>query len=276
MTIQRLLIRLSASILILLWCSLEALATGPRIKPDLFSSNANTIYALDFPPFVTNDLANGGVALELANAALETEKIDAPIISQPLARMLKYYLFQEQALAVIGGHLNFSAQEKEQLIFLPLLRLKTHYFFNRGKHPQGLSWSGNLQAFANMVYGAYPEEDVDAYRQAGIRIQSGKLLTLLEQLKNGAIDFISEAAPAVDWFLTRNFSKDQSQFVRMEPAAGELTIFVIFNKKHPQGEAIANRFKNGLAAIVASGQYQDVLEKQFRDDGMGRYTLPIR
>ena len=104
---------------------------------------------------------------------------------------------------------------------MPLLRLKKHFYVHHGKHPQGLPWHNDLNALADQVYGADPEENVDAYRKAGIRVETGKLLTLLEKLKGGQIDFIGDAEPAVDWFLQRNFGAEKSQFLRLEPAAGE-------------------------------------------------------
>lgn len=276
MELQKLPIRLLAIVWLLVGFSLDVAATGPRIKADLFSANANTIYAMDFPPFVTTDLANGGIALELARTALAAEKLEVPIVSQPLARMLKYYLFQEQALAVISLPLKLGAEQQQQLVFVPLLRLKKYYYVQSGKQPQGGSWDDNLQAFANRVYGADPEEDVEAYRKAGIRVENGKLITLLEKLKGGSIDFVAAAQPAVDWYLQRNFSEDQALFTRLEPMAAEETLFVIFNKRHPQGEKIAGQFKAGLAAMLSNGQYRMLLEKHLGgSEAVERYTLPL-
>jgi len=163
------------------------------------------------------------------------------------------------------------------LIFVPLLRLKTYYYVHAGKHPHGWSWDNKLQVFANLVYGAEPEEDVDAYLKAGIRIENGKLITLLEKLKGGSIDFLAAVQPTVDWFLQRNFADEQAQFIRLEPMAGEQTIFAIFNKRHPQGEKIAGQFKDGLAAMVANGQYRMLLEKHLGGgEAVERYTLPLQ
>lgn len=275
MNIQEFLIRLIAPVLLISAFSFDAAATGPRIKQDLFTPDANAIYALDFPPFITTDLADGGLAVEMARSVLAAEKVSASVNSQPLARMLKYYLFQEQALAVIGAHLNFSAEEQKGLIFVPLLRLKKYFYVHQAKHPQGLPWNNDLQALANTVYGTDPEENIDAYRKAGIRTETGKLLSLLEKLKAGQIDFIGEAEPAIDWFLARNLAADKASFIRLEPTAGEETIFVIFNKKHPKGETTAKQFKSGLAAMVASGQYKTILEKYWAGVGIERYTLPL-
>ena len=274
---QKLLIRLFVPLLLLMGFSFDAVATGPRITQDLFIPDANTIYALDFPPFISTDVAGGGVVQELANAVFEAEKLSATIVPQPLARMLKYYLFQENALAIIASRLKFSAEEQKQLVFVPLLRLKNYYYVYRAKYPHGLAWNNDLQVFSKLVYGASHEDEIDAYRKAGIRVENGKLLTLLERLKDGQVDFISGAEPAIDWFLRRNFKADQTQFMRLEPMAGDQTIFVIFNKKHPQGETIAKQFQDGLARLIANGQYQTLLEKRLGgSEGLQRYTLPLQ
>lgn len=254
-----------------------ALATGPRIKQDLFTPNANSIYAQDFPPFITTELDDGGLAVELANQVLQQAKISAPINTLPSPRMLKYYLLQEKALALIGNHLSFTPEQQKALIFVPLLRLTTHYYVYQAKHPEGLPWQGHLQALAKQVYGASPEEDVTAYQKAGIKVETGNTPTLLEKLKAGQVDFIGNSDLAINWFLDKNFPDDKSRFVKLEPSAGVATVFIIFNKQHPQGEALAKQFKKGLAALTANGQYQALLEKHFGDRAAAeRYSLPLQ
>lgn len=277
MNIKKVLTRLTVMLLVIAIYPVTALATGPRIKQDLFTPNVNSIYALDFPPFITTELNDSGMAVELVNTVLQTVKISAPINILPLPRMMKYYVLQEQALALIGNHLSFTADQQKALIFVPLLRLKEHYYVYQSKHPEGLPWQGDLKALAKLVYGANPEENVVAYQQAGIQVETGNTLTLLEKLKAEKIDFISNSELAVNWFLDRNFSADKSKFSTLEPVAGEETIFIIFNKNHPQGEVLAKQFKQGLDAIIANGQYKALLEKHFGgSEAVNRYSLPLQ
>ena len=256
--------------------TVNASATGPRIKQDLFAPNTNSIYALDFPPFISTELPDGGLATALTHTMLEADHVDAPITTLPLARMLKYYLTQENALALIGNHLSFSAEAQKELIFVPILRLKQYYYVHQSKHPQGLPWKGELQTLTNYVYGANPEQDVSRLQKAGILIETGKLLTLLEKLQTGQIDFLGENELAVDWFLQRNLATDKARFIRLEPMSGEDTVYVIFNKKHPQGETMAKQFQARLATMVTNGQYQALLEKQLGGaQAVERHTLPL-
>ncbi|WP_019867707.1 substrate-binding periplasmic protein [Methylovulum miyakonense] len=269
--------RLAVLLLAIAVCPASVWATGPRIKQDLFTPNANVIYALDFPPFITTELAGGGIAIELVNTVLQAEKINAPINTLPSPRMLAYYILQEKALAAVGGHLHFTAEEQKSLVFVPLLRLQEHYYVYRPKHPQGLPWQGDLKALATYVYGANQKEDVAAYQQAGVKVETGNTLTLLEKLKAGQVDFIGGPELAINWYLDRNFAADKDKFSKLEPNAGEGTLFIIFNKKHPQGETLAKQFKKGLAALIANGQYQALLEKQLGGgDAVSRYSLPLQ
>ncbi|WP_404355858.1 substrate-binding periplasmic protein [Methylotuvimicrobium sp. KM1] len=236
-------------------------ATGPRIKPDLFTDSANVIYALDAPPLITTELVGGGVALEIVKTVLERQNIEAPINTLPLSRMLKYYLFQENALALVGSPLSFTKDQQKSLIFIPLLRLQDHYFIYRPNQPEGLPWSGDLKALAGRVYGANPEEDINAYRQAGIKSITGNILSLLEKLQAGSVDFISDTELTVNWFLDKNLPTEKTSFIKLEPTAGERTLFIIFNKQHPKGEALARQFRQGLDAIIADGTYKKILEQ---------------
>lgn len=259
-------IRLSiALIAILLFSASAPSATGPRIKPDLFTDSANVIYALDAPPLITTELS-GGVALELVKTVLERQNIEAPINTLPLSRMLKYYLFQENALALIGSPLSFTKDQQKSLIFIPLLRLQDHYFIYRPNQPEGLPWSGDLKALAKRVYGANPEDDVNAYRQAGINTITGTTLSLLEKLQAGSVDFISDTEWTVNWFLDKNLSAEKPNFIKLEPAAGQRTLSIIFNKQHPEGEALSKRFRQGLDAIIADGTYKKILEQALGDN----------
>lgn len=269
--------RLSVMLLVIAIYPVTALATGPRIKQDLFTPNANAIYALDLPPFVTTELTGGGAAIELVNTVLQAQKIDATINTLPLVRMLKYYVLQEKALALIGSHISFSAEEQKNLIFVPLLRLKQHYYVYQPKHPDGLPWNGDLKTLANLTYGADPEENIGTYQKAGLKVETGKLLSLLEKLKSGQLDLLANSVLAVDWYLDRNFAADKARFSKLEPAAGAETLFMIFNKNHPEGAALAKQFQDGLTAIIANGQYKALLEKQFGgSEAVDRYILPLQ
>ncbi|WKJ91477.1 transporter substrate-binding domain-containing protein [Methylomonas montana] len=269
--------RLTVMLLVIAIYPVTALATGPRIKQDLFTPNTNAIYALDLPPFITTELTGGGAAIELVNTVLQAQKINATINTLPLVRMLKYYVLQEKALALIGSHIGFSADEQKNLIFVPLLRLKQHYYVYQPKHPDGLPWKGDLKTLANLTYGADPEENIGTYQKAGLKVETGKLLSLLEKLKSGQLDLLANSALAVDWFLDRNFAADKAKFSKLEPAAGEETLFMVFNKNHPEGAALAKQFQDGLTAIIANGQYKALLEKQFGGgEAVNRHILPLQ
>lgn len=269
--------RLAVMLLVIAIYPVTALATGPRIKQDLFTPSANAIYALDLPPYITTELTGGGAAIELVHTVLQAQKINATINTLPLVRMLKYYVLQEKALALIGSHISFSADEQKNLIFVPLLRLKQHYYVYQPKHPDGLPWNGNLKTLANLTYGADPEENISTYQKAGLKVETGKLLNLLEKLKSGQLDLLANSDLAVDWFLDRNFAADKAKFSKLEPAAGEETLFMVFNKNHPEGAALAKQFQDGLTTIIANGQYKALLEKQFGgSEAVNRYVLPLQ
>ncbi|MGD7034836.1 substrate-binding periplasmic protein [Methylotuvimicrobium buryatense] len=269
--------RLSIALIAILLFSANSSATGPRIKLDMFTDSANVIYALDGPPLITTQLSGGGVALELVNTIMERQNIQAPINTLPLSRMLKYYMFQENALALVGSPLSFTEDQQKSLIFIPLLRLQDHYFIYRPNQSEGFPWSGDLKALAGRVYGANPEEDVSAYRQAGIKTITGNTLNLLERLKSGSVDFIGDTELTVDWFLDKNLSTEKPRFIKLEPAAGERNLSIIFNKKHPEGESLAKQFRQGLDAIIADGTYQKILEQAFGENkAVSTSVLPLK
>lgn len=247
-------------LLISLMIPLSVMATGPRVTAHLLSQGAE-IYALDFPPFISTEIVGGGFDAEIINAALKAADIDAVITALPLGNMVKYYLTQENAIAVLGHNLSFSAKQKKDLIFIPVSVTSERYFYYRPVQKSTLSWNGKLKKLKGYTYGAYKGEDVAAYKDAGINIDIGRHRSLLKKLKSKKIDFIRLPDLTAEWMIDKYFPKEKANFARMETAIGEKPTFIIFNKKHPDGKTMAKKFSAGLSKIINDGSYMAIVEK---------------
>ncbi len=237
-------------------------ATGPRIKQDIFAPNPNQIYALDFPPFVTTELPTGGIAVELVTNLLKAQSLDAVINTLPVASMMKYYLLQEQALGLITSHLQINKEEQKDLIYIPLLQIQQYFYYFQAKHPEGLPWNGDLKTLAHLSFGVNEHENLEPYKKAEINLQTGKNSALYEKLHAGQLDFIADSPLTVNWYLDKHYLSEKTQFIKMQPKAGDELLYLIINKKHPQGDVIAKQFQMELGKMLTNDQYNTLLTQQ--------------
>ena len=252
---------------------LSALATGPRVTTALFSVDKEEIHTTDFPPYISSEVIDSGFVGEIINTALSDAKVDAVLTIHPLKRMSKYYLLQENALAVVGRHLTFTDKMKSDLIFVPIMVLEEKYYYYKPKHPEGLKL--NAETLKGLTYGAHHDEDVSRYAKIGTVVDEGSTVVLLQKLKSGEIDFISAPILTVKWLLKRYMPEDMEAFATTDDAGDDETLYMVFNRKHAEGKAAAAKFKAALAAMTKDGRYQKIVEKHLGGDHVKRYMRSL-
>lgn len=241
--------------------SMPALATGPRITHSLLSPESRQVYATEIPPFISSDVANQGMVAELAETALTAAGIDAVVEILPLQKMVRYYLLQEQALAGLGVNLDFSPEEKKDLIVIPVLVAEQRYYVYKSGSQAATKWTGDLNSLKGLRYGALEGGRASTYKNAGIQVEEGRALSLLKEVKENRLDFIGLPTLSAAWLTNRHFANEQSSFVSLQPAAGWTTVAIVFNKKHPKGEDAARKFSSAFSAMLKDGRYSQILEK---------------
>lgn len=240
-------------------------ATGPRVTTALFATDKDEIHAVDFPPFVSSEVVDGGVLSEVVSVALARAKIDAVISTHPVKRMLRYYLFQEDALAVIGWHFQFSEEQMKNLIMIPLTSFPENYYYYKPSYPNGLSLEKSK--LKGLRHGAHKGERPDYLIKAGVEIYYGRTINLLKKLKNNELDFICAPPKAVEWFIDRYLHEDRENFVSTNGEyMDDQTYYIVFNRKHPDGKKAAEDFKQALAGLLEDGTYSKISEKHLGAD----------
>jgi len=236
-----------------------ASATGPRVTTTLFSAHENEIHTVDFPPYVSTDVVDGGSVSEIVRTALMAAGIDADLSIHPLKRMVNYYLLQENALAVMGRHLHFSDVQRKALIIIPVMVMEEQYIYYKPQHPDGLNLDSDH--LKQLVYGSHQDEDVSRFTAAGCTVKYGNTMSLLKQLRRGDVDFIEVPPLTIEWLLDRYMADEKEQFVSLPDVVNNEVLYMIFNRKHAAGEDAAARFKQALAAMVKDGRYGTILDK---------------
>ena len=250
----------------------SACATGPRVTTALFSPDKDEIHAVDFPPFVSSDVAEGGVMAEVVRAALERGEVDVVITTHPVQRMVKYYLLQEHAIAGLGWHFQFSKEQKKDLIMIPIATLSEKYFYYKPTHPNGLKINAN--SMKGLRYGAHKGEDTTSFEKMGVEVQYGRTITLLKKLKRNELDFICSPPHTVEWLLDRYMSEEKDDFASTAGHnKGHEVFYIVFNRKHPKGEDAAGKFKKALNDISNDGTYGKIVEKHLGKGDSGKLYM---
>lgn len=236
-------------------------ATGPRVAPNLFSSNLYQLYALEFPPYITTHTAKRGLLFELIDTVLKQQNIAAEINILPSQNMVKYYYNQETALAMIGHDFNLNKQQQNNSLYIPVLSIKEYFFYYYPAYKDGFEWKGNLSAFKNKIYGANKGDDVDVYLKAGVKVKYSRLHALIAKLRSQDIDFIRESELTVNSLIESSFPNEEKLFIKMQPEAGFMSLGIMFNIQHKLGKESAGKFKQGLKQLKNSDQYKMILNK---------------
>ena len=263
---------LAVTALLLIWPA-PASATGPRVTTALFSPDKNEIHTVDFPPYISSEVIDGGVISEIINSVLSAAEIDAVITRHPVQRMVRYYLLQEHAIAAVGRRMIFTAEEKKDLIFIPVTALEEKYYYYKPTHPKGLNWGKGISGFNGLIYGSQHGENVDEYKKAGIQVKYGRSMALLKKLKRGSVDFVALPSLTVEWLINRYMGEEKENFVAMDKDAGTEMLYIIFNRKHAEGTEAAGKFKKALSEMIADGRYQQIIEKHLGSGDAGKIYL---
>jgi hypothetical protein len=258
---------------ILLFCLANlAQATGPRVTSALLTPAVNEIFALDSPAVLSLESTDGGVAAALISAAFKVENTESTLTPLPLRTMLSYYLNEGDALGIVGRNLTLSAAELKNVIVIPVLNLKESYFYYRPKHAT-LAWTGKLADFKNLTVGVNKDDDVTLYKKSEINVEQQRLDDKINALISGKIDVAREADFIMTNVLSKKSTVQQNDIVRLEPNAGEAVVSIVFNKKHSQGAALAKKFQQGLAKILANGEYVSILKNHIGNGTVEQYFV---
>lgn len=232
-------------------------ATGPRVTPSLIS-NASDIYTINLPPFIGADFNRLSYLSEVVNTVLDQQKIDAILTVLPLHNMVKYYLLQENVLAVLSPYLYLTASQKQDMVIITMDEVNESYIYYKPSHPGGLAWKGNLKNLNGLRYGVLKGVATEKYKKSGIRIKTARLGSLLKKLVAKEVDFIRLPDLTADWFINKQFPRQKNNFVKMKVSAGKMQLAIIFNKKHWKGEVSAEIFKKGFDTLVKNGMFYEI------------------
>jgi ABC-type amino acid transport substrate-binding protein len=251
------------AIILLSWITINevASATEPRITPGLLSPERLEIFTYENPPLASMDMPSGGLYPEIIQAALNKENVKATVTILPVRSLVKYNLIQDNAIAIIGDGWNFSEEERKRLIFIPFCIINGGYYYYRPAHKQELSLDGNISKLKGLTYGAQEGEDVTAFKEAGLSVRFGSVLSHYKKLKGKEIDFLSAPGLSAEWIVSKHYSGEKNNYLLIKNSSWEASSPIIFNTNNIEAKTVSRKLREGLIKIKLDGTYINILEK---------------
>ncbi len=254
--------------LVLLCSTLTAHATAPRFAPEWFQpaeDNPAVIIAHDYPPYRSATPETHGMHVQIVQAALAAVDLALAVDIQAAKSLVVYALLQENALAVIGENFNFQDSARQHLIFIPIHFRIGQYLFYEPSHSQDISWSGRPADLRGYRIGMESGDHSEDCQNAGLTCLRANIHDLFTQLTAGQLDLICIANARQIWFVNNYRPTDRMRIHALSPPAWQAPSWIVFNARHPSGQATSRQFKRGLRQLLDNGGYRRILETYIPD-----------
>ena len=103
-----------------------------------------------------------------------------------------------------------------------------------------------------------------------MKVAEVQIESQMKLLKAGRIDFAAVGLLTGLDLIAKLFPGQEDEFAFIRKPIMELPTSIYFNKRFPKSDAYAERFRTGLKAIIANGQYLLILENYY-----GKGNIPV-
>jgi polar amino acid transport system substrate-binding protein len=215
----------------------------------------------EWPPYVSAELVDYGIAPRIVTAAFNTQKVKATYVFSPWTRAFEN--------AKNGGNdatlLWVRTEEREKyFVFSDVVITGKAVFFHLKSKQFSWKTMDDLVGLniGGLKSGSYPWFD-DAVK-AGKNLKMDRVndeITNFKKLLTGRIDVFSLDQLTGASVLKRNFSDTEIDKVTFDPNPIESWNYcLLFSKKSPKAELMVNLFNRGLKELKQSGKFNKLAE----------------
>lgn len=213
----------------------------------------------EWAPYSGVKLLNGGFLSEIATAAFAKVGYAAEVKILPLKRAL--YETQDGKYEAILG-MGYTQERTADFIYPQSACWESHFAFfaKKGRTWQYQTLADLCPAMVGLFRGT---RHVQILKSVGC-LKVNEVNTIqqnIQMLLTDRIDLFLDAADSVDYYLQQEFQDQKDQIVPVLPYFETTKVYIIFSKKVPQGQQLADDFDRGLALIKADGTYAGILQK---------------
>jgi polar amino acid transport system substrate-binding protein len=239
---------------------LRGLLLAVCLPVSAFAHEVSLVTGEDYAPFTGSDLPGGGMLTQVVQAALAQQGISTTIAWQPWKRGL--LAATQGKYAATFPYIRTPEREQAFLYSAPIYTFKQRLYSRAGE----LYEPDNLPALVGKRF-CYPlgwqppvaiqqmVERGDLSRYTPKNLDACALMVLLHRG-----DFFLANAPLGDAVLRR--MGDRQSALRTSTASfPSNSLHLLVPRNHPQARSLLQRFNRGLAALQASGEYQQLIEQ---------------
>lgn len=217
------------------------------------------LQANESPPYWSKLEANGGLGSELVQAISAAAGLQTRIDFVPLTRMIEDRDNNDL------GNPEFYMEQQEFAAIIPIAISEASLFYYRPHFPQPPridSFDDLKQYRLGVLKGTLINRN--AFEQWGLHFETSYTqASLFKKLKAGRLDLVFEIDLVGQQMIAQVFSHEADNFVR-QPLANSLSpIAIMLDAESPNAQIIAAQYRRGLAAIIANGRYQAIVQKYY-------------
>lgn len=224
-------------------------------------ADAVVLEANESPPYWSNSLPGRGLGSELVQAISEAAGLETQINFVPLSRMI-----EDQNNNDLGNPEFYMAQQEFAAI-IPFAITEASMFYYRphfGRSLQINSFDDLKQYKLGVLKGTLI--DRRAFEQMGLHFESSYAqASLFKKLKLGRIDLVFEIDMVGQQIIAQLFPEQKDDFIRQPLPNSISPVAIMLDAEYPHADEIAEKYRQGLAAIIANGRYQKIVEKYYPD-----------
>lgn len=229
-------------------------------------------------PYWCRSSPGGGLGSELVHAMSAAAGLTTQIHFVPLSRMI------EDRSNNDSGNPEFFMWQQEFAAIIPIAVSKMSLFYYRPHHPEPLLEVNDFNDLKPYKIGVLKGTLIDrqAFDQIGLTFETSYTqASLFKKLKVGRIDLVIEIDLVGQQMIDQLYPELVDDFVRIPLPNTVSPIAIMIDANYPSADSIAERYREGLANIIANGRYQQIVERYYPDgklpdgwfDNLNRFQL---
>ncbi len=217
--------------------------------------------ANESPPYWTQSSVEGGLGAELIQAISEVAGLETRIKFAPLQRMI-----DDDSNNDLGNP-EFYLPKQEFAAVIPIAVSQIALFYYRPHHSTRFDFK-SIEELKPYKIGVLKGTLIDrhAFEQMGIHFESSYAqASLFKKLKLGRLDLVFEIDLVGQQIINKVYPDQIANFAREPLPNSSSPIAIMLDAHVPDVQTIAARYRAGLAHIIQSGRYQQIVRKYYPD-----------
>jgi len=210
-------------------------------------------------PYWSKNLAYNGLGGEIIAAMSKVTGLESRIEFRPLKRLI------EDTTNNDLGNPAFYMENQDFAAIIPIAISEISLYYYDPTHQKSIPFK-TLRDLKGYRIGALSGtiSNRAAFEQLGIYIETSYTQeSLFKKLHHGRLDLVLEIDLVGQQMIAKLFPDEHANFVSIPVPHSISPIAIMLDKNYPNAQAIAQRYRQGLAQIIKNGHYQEIINRYY-------------